>query len=164
MRFTYSALDRKTVAEIHGNVTEKGERNSLSRVIHARSDKDVVAAWRSDLNRILHVFNVRSVGSVPLPPSLTSPFQTELAMDTHGMVLDIHRNALAGREGTNVQHHSVSATLYPSTTEHSPSSRPNPGQPSRMLITWSLQSHFCTVTLPECLLPRHRGPALDAMS
>ena len=35
------------------------------------------------------------------------PFQTELAIDTHKVVTKIHRNVLAGQEGTPNQHHSV---------------------------------------------------------
>jgi len=61
-RFADHALNRRTVAEIQGNVIEKGERNLFSRIIHARNDKDVIAAWRVELNGVLHVFNVRSTG------------------------------------------------------------------------------------------------------
>jgi len=64
---------------------------------------------------VLHVFNVCSVGSVRQP--LTSRFQTELEINTHMLVADIHRNALPGQEGTGGQHHSVSAAFYPLITE-----------------------------------------------
>ena len=104
-------------------------RNAVSRLIHARNDKDVIAAWKLDLDRILRVFNVRSVGSGR--QSLTDPcFQTELAMNSHGMILDLHRTVVTGQEGTGGQHRSVSPTSHPSTTECSPSLRLNPGQPS----------------------------------
>ena len=66
---------------------------------------DTMAAWRSDINRILHVFNVRSVGSVQL--SLTS-LQTELTINTHVMVLDIHRNVMTSQGYTDGLHRSVS--------------------------------------------------------
>ena len=56
-------LNRRTVAEIQANVIEKGERNLFARLVHARNDKEAIAGWRSDLNRILHIFNVRPVGS-----------------------------------------------------------------------------------------------------
>ena len=79
----------------------------------------MIATWKLDLNRILHVFNVCSVGSVL--PSLTPAFQTELAINTHGMVLDIHHSVVKGHEGTDSQRGPVSATFYQSTTEHSPS-------------------------------------------
>ena len=88
----------------------------------------MIAAWRLDLNRTLHVFNVRSADSVW--QSLTPPTQTELAInthvvvsdthtmvsdthamvsDTHAMVSDLHRNALTIQGGTDAQHRSVSA-------------------------------------------------------
>ena len=76
--------------------TEKGGRNSLSRLVHAKNDKarEMIATWKLDLNRILQVFNVSFVISVwPLP---TVHLQTELAMNTHTMVSDIHRNVPGG--------------------------------------------------------------------
>ena len=85
-----------------------------SRLFHAKNDKDTIAAWRLDLNRVLHIFNVRSTGSVLL--TLTPPLQTELAITTHVMVADIHRTLAAGQEGTDAQHRSVSMTPYPPTT------------------------------------------------
>jgi len=44
------------------------------------------------------------------------------------MVLDIHRNVVAGQEGTDSQHRSVSPTPYPPTTECSSFPRFNTGQ------------------------------------
>ena len=79
--------------------------------------------WRSDLNRLLHVFNVRSVDSGRQPLTASLYFQTELAMNTHLMVSDIYRNVVAGQEGGDGQNRSVSATSGPSTTECSPSPR-----------------------------------------
>jgi hypothetical protein len=43
---------------------EKTGRNRFSRLVHAKNDKETIASWRLDLNRILHIFNVRSVFSV----------------------------------------------------------------------------------------------------
>ena len=68
----------------------------------------MIAAWRSDLNRILHVFNVRPIASSFAP--LTSHFQTELAMNTHMAVLntqhiasEIHRTvAEQAADGRNL--------------------------------------------------------------
>jgi len=48
----------------------------------------MIAAWRSDLDRILRVFNVSS--TVPARPSLTPHPQTELATNTRTTVSDIH--------------------------------------------------------------------------
>ena len=53
--------NRRTVAEIQGDIIEKGRRNLLSRLIHAKNDEEAIATWKLALNRILHVFNVRSV-------------------------------------------------------------------------------------------------------
>ena len=57
---TRDAFGRRTVAEIQRRVIKQSKRNSVSRLFHAKNDKEKVAAWKSDLNRILHVFNVRS--------------------------------------------------------------------------------------------------------
>ena len=54
-------LDSRTVAEIQDKITEKGGRNLPSRLVHAKSDKDAIAGWKLDLNRILQVFTVRSL-------------------------------------------------------------------------------------------------------
>ena len=56
----YHGLDRRTVAEVQGEVLKRSERGRISRFFHARDEKDVVAAWKSDLNRLLQVFNVCS--------------------------------------------------------------------------------------------------------
>ena len=40
-------------------IEKQGKRNVVSRHLHARNDKEKIAAWKLDLNRILHVFNVR---------------------------------------------------------------------------------------------------------
>ena len=53
-------LNRRTVAEIQGNVVKQGKRNAVSRLLHSKHGKGAFAAWKQDLNRILHVFNVRS--------------------------------------------------------------------------------------------------------
>ena len=45
------------------NVLKQGKRKGISRYIHAKNDKDKIAGWKSDLVRILHVFNVRSIVS-----------------------------------------------------------------------------------------------------
>ena len=53
-------------------IVKQGKRNAVSRHLHARNDKDKIAGWRLDLNRILHVFNVRSAVSVRLFLNLDS--------------------------------------------------------------------------------------------
>ena len=57
----HRVIDRRTVAEIQKKVTEQSGRHRVSRFLHARNDKDTIAGWKSDLNRILVVFNVCSV-------------------------------------------------------------------------------------------------------
>ena len=59
----YYGLDRRTVAEIQGKVLKRSRRGRAFRFMHSRDDKDVIAAWKSDLNRILQVFNVCSTCS-----------------------------------------------------------------------------------------------------
>ena len=47
--------------EIQEKVAEKGGQSAPSRLVHAKNDKDLIATWRFDLNRVLQVFTVRSV-------------------------------------------------------------------------------------------------------
>ena len=68
----------------------------LSRLVRAKNDKDTIGAWKLDLNRILHVFNVCSVIFTWL--SLTVPFQTELAVNTHVAVSDVHHDVSGIRQ------------------------------------------------------------------
>ena len=57
---TYHDANRRTVAEIREKVMRRSGRHRISRFLHSRDDKDAIAAWKSDLNRILRVFNVCS--------------------------------------------------------------------------------------------------------
>lgn len=54
----------RTVACIQKNVVKQSNRNAVSRLLRANNDKEAIAAWRQDLTRVLHVFNVRSVSSI----------------------------------------------------------------------------------------------------
>ena len=101
------------MTEIEGNVTKQSKRNRFFRLIHAKTDKDKIAAWRAELNRILQIFNVRPATS--LLASLTIRSQTELAIDTnvavsntnnivsetHNIVSDIHRTIVKQQEGSD---------------------------------------------------------------
>ena len=123
------------MAEIQRSVI-KGKRNVFSRHLHAKNDKERIAAWRSDLARILHVFNVRSIVSISL--LLTRHPQTGLAINTHiavsdthaivselgqnvtstrTMVSDIHRTMVKGQEGSDGKNLRVSETRTLSITE-----------------------------------------------
>ena len=77
------------MAEIQEKVIEKAGRNLLSRLVYAKDDKDTIASWRLDLNRILHIFNVRFIAFVRLSPTI---FQTELAISTNANVSDVRRD------------------------------------------------------------------------
>jgi hypothetical protein len=59
---TGDVLDRRTVGEIQTKVIEQSGRNVVSRFFHAKDDKETIAGWKTELNRILRVF------SDPPPP------------------------------------------------------------------------------------------------
>lgn len=152
-------LDRRTVTEIQKKVFKQRGRSAVSRLVHAKNDKETIAAWRSDLNRVLHVFTVRSpVACIWVP--LTVPFQAELVMSTHMVVSDLHRKMVPGQEGTDARH-PVSATLRKSTTERLPLPRLEPGRLPRIPTPWG---SFRTAPLSENRLPRHRGLVSGAAS
>ena len=46
---------------IQKKIVKWGKRNPISQRFHAKEDKELIATWRLDLDKILHVFNVRSV-------------------------------------------------------------------------------------------------------
>ena len=101
--------------EIQRRIVKQGKRGPISRHFHAKNDKDKIAAWRSDLNRILQVFNVRPI--VCARSLLTIRFQTELTINTHvtvsdtrNLVSDIHRTIVNGQGGSGSANRSVSDT------------------------------------------------------
>ena len=53
----------RSVAEMQRKVDRRSKRNGFVRFILTKGDKDEIAGWNQDLIRILHVFNVRSIGS-----------------------------------------------------------------------------------------------------
>ena len=85
------------MGQIQKSAVEPDKRSFLSRIFNVRSDKDRVAAWRSDLDRILHIFEVRSTVCF-LPTLLTVRLQTELALHTNVAVSGIHENVVDIRE------------------------------------------------------------------
>jgi len=95
------------MAEIQRRIVEKRERGLLSRLAHAKNDKETIAAWKMDLIRILQVFNVCSAGPGRL--SLTASFQTELALNTHTIVSDIRQDMLKGSKDTGSKYEAVSS-------------------------------------------------------
>ena len=69
------APNRRTVAEIQRKVVKQGKRNSALRFVLSRSNKDRIAAWKQDLVRVLHVFNVRSILSIEHSRTQQLPFR-----------------------------------------------------------------------------------------
>ena len=94
------------MASIQKKIVKQGKRNVASRLLHAKNDKEIITAWKQDLNKILHVFNVSSAGP-EVDNRLRPPFQTELLINNHMMLLDIHRNTQVGQGGTDSQRQSV---------------------------------------------------------
>jgi hypothetical protein len=92
------------VAEIERKVKEESKRNVALRLLHAKSDKEKIAGWASDLNKILQIFNVRCVA--PPLASLTIDFQTELAIDTNVAVSGTY-NIVSGTHNIVSDTHSV---------------------------------------------------------
>ena len=117
------------MAEIEKKILKQSKRNVVSRHLHAKNDKEKIASWKSDLGRILQVFNVRPIISVLL--LLTLDPQTELAINTHvtvseihqgvvnthAIVSDIHRTMVKGQEVADGRNLLVSDTDTLPTTE-----------------------------------------------
>jgi len=74
------------VMEIRQNIIKEGERGIVSRLSHSRNGKEMIAAWKSDLNGALLVFNVSLVFCAR--PPLRARFQTELVINIHVDVAD----------------------------------------------------------------------------
>ena len=51
----------RAATEIERNAIKKSERSKFSRLLHTKDDKNKIVAWKAELDRILHVFNVRPV-------------------------------------------------------------------------------------------------------
>ena len=127
--FTDDVLYRRTLGEIQREIVKKGKRNAISRLFHAKIDKETIATWKSDLAKALLTFNVRSVAVVWL--LLTSRAQTELALNTHTivsgidhnvantqiMVSNIHHIMVKSQEGVDGKNTSVNITCDLFTTE-----------------------------------------------
>ena len=46
------------------DIMKQNKRNVVSRLVRAKNNKEKIAGWKSDLMRILQVFNVRCIVSV----------------------------------------------------------------------------------------------------
>ena len=69
-------MNRRIVAELEERVIKRSGENAVFRLFHAKSDKESIAAWKLDLDKILRVFSVRSVIFAWL--LLIIPFQYKL--------------------------------------------------------------------------------------
>ena len=49
----------RAATDIQKNAIKKSGRGHISRLFYTKDDKDKIAAWKVELDRILHVFNVR---------------------------------------------------------------------------------------------------------
>ena len=49
------------MAAVQERMIEKEERNVLSRAFWAKTDKDTIATWKEEFNKILRIFDVRPV-------------------------------------------------------------------------------------------------------
>ena len=96
------------MAAIQRRIAKQSKRKAIFRHLHAKNDKEKIAAWRSDLIRILHVFNVRYIASVWL--LLTLHFQTELTINTHVAVSEIHHDVVNTRTIVSELGHNVTST------------------------------------------------------
>ena len=101
------------MAQIQRSVAEPDTRNIFSRILNPNKDKEAIAAWRSELDRIVHVFEVCSTVR-SLPTILTVHLQIELALhtnvaiaNTHELVSDMHRTLLKDKEGADSRNKTV---------------------------------------------------------
>ena len=100
-----------TLAEIRRRIIKKDKRNLLTRFFHSNNDKEVIATWKADLDRVLHIFNVRSAMSVASAwLLLTVRSQTELAINTHVAVSTIRHEVATTSAIVSDVHHNVVAT------------------------------------------------------
>ena len=86
------------MAEIRRTVIKRSKRNVLSRHLVAKGDKEKIATWRVELEKMIRDFNVRSI--VTVRRLLTPDSQTALAIntnvtvtETHAIVTRLERNA-----------------------------------------------------------------------
>jgi len=84
---THQDLNCRTTTEIQRKIVKRNEQNVVTRLLHANDDRETIGKWRVDLNRILHVFNVRPITFAW--SLLILCLQTELAMDTNPAVSNV---------------------------------------------------------------------------
>jgi len=85
------------------------------RLLLAKSDKEKIATWRADLEKIIRNFNVRSM--VTVRRLLTLDSQTALAINTNVIVSNINRILVEGQGGNSSRNLMVSDARSLSTAE-----------------------------------------------
>ena len=110
------------MAEIQRKVIKHSKRNVVYRHLLAKGDKDKIAAWRVDLEKIVRNFNVRSI--VTVRRLLTMDSQTALAINTNVIVAEtnvivsnINRIMVGGQGGNDGRNLMVSGARSLSTAE-----------------------------------------------
>jgi hypothetical protein len=84
-------LDLRTVAEIQRNLVKWSKRNAVSRRFRAGRDNETIAGWRSGLEKMLQVLNVRSAARVVTVAN--SALQKALATTTDAAIPAIRHDA-----------------------------------------------------------------------
>jgi len=159
---TNNGLDRRTVAEIQRKVIKRGGRSTASLLFHAKSDKEAIVAWRVELNRILHVVNVRSIALTW--SSLTVPFQTELVVNIHVVVSDIHYDVSKIRGENSGQVRSVRAKHTQSIDNRRVPTIVQAQTRSAVSTTKGSSTLRLHLVHLDFQLPRHRGHISDVTS
>ncbi|KAF9792146.1 hypothetical protein BJ322DRAFT_16655 [Thelephora terrestris] len=95
-----------TVAEIEWNVKKQSKRNLASRLFHAKNDKDKIAGWVSDLNKILQIFRTE----LAIDTNVTASGTHKIVSDTqnvvsksHNLLSDIHQTMVKQQEVSDGQ-------------------------------------------------------------
>lgn len=86
----------------------------VTQFLHTRNhnlEKEAIATWRSDLKKVLGVFEVRSATS--LLPSLTLHIQTELEIDKQVTVSNTRQEVPDSRTPVSNTHHDTSKSNPP---------------------------------------------------
>ena len=148
----------------------------------SKNDSQAIASWKTTLNRILLVFNVRPI--IVVLSALTVRSQTELGLniyvtisdvrdgvtetrtvvaDTHAMVSEIRREMLGSQNRTDNKRRSVSDTWTTSIIECTLTAVQTTTR-SETLTTVRSNVLYSLPVQPANRLPRHQGPVSDAMN
>ena len=138
------------MVEIQNKVVKRSGRNAASRFLQAKNDKEKIAGWRVELDRILQVFKVRSV--ISAWSSLTVNFQTGLAVTTHVTVADTHTIISDIRDDVSKIREGIGGQVQPAQTR------------SVASATKEFSTLHLYLAYLENRLPRGQGPVSDATS